>query len=241
MVEATPPWGGDESLQEPTRIILVRHGETAWNAEMRMQGQLDVPLNEVGRWQAARVAAALAEESLAAIYSSDLARASQTAAPLSQVTGLPIIPEAGLRERCFGIFQGSTFTEVETRWPEQSRRWRRRDPDFAPEGAESLVAFSARCVGAARRIAAAHPGESIALVSHGGVLDCLYRAATGIELQASRSWRLANASINRLLYTPQGFTLVGWSDVSHLEAVTLDETDEGESPLPPPDRMGYAA
>ena len=134
---------------QATRIIAVRHGETAWNVETRMQGQLDIPLNEKGRWQAARVAAALAEEALDAIYSSDLLRASQTADALSHAQALPLVVDRGLRERCFGVFEGLTFTEVEARWPEDSRRWRRREPDFAPEGAESLRQFSARCVGAA--------------------------------------------------------------------------------------------
>jgi probable phosphoglycerate mutase len=98
------------------------------------------------------------------------------------------------------------------------RRWRSREPDFAPGGGESLAIFSARCVGAVLRIAAAHPGGSIAVVSHGGVLDCLYRAATGLALDAPRSWQLANASINRLLFHGEGLVLVGWDDQAHLQA-----------------------
>lgn len=237
MAEVPP----DAHAQQATRIVAIRHGETAWNAEMRMQGQLDVALNDVGRWQAERVAAALVDERFDAIYSSDLVRAAQTAAALSRVQGRPVVTDKGLRERCFGVFQGFTFDEVEARWPEQSRRWRRREPDFAPEGAESLREFAARCVGAATRLAAAHPGQTIALVAHGGVLDSLYRAATRVELQASRSWLLGNASINRLLYTPQGYALVGWNDTGHLEQAPLDEADEGETRPAAPDRMGYAA
>jgi probable phosphoglycerate mutase len=235
------PQALEAGAQQPTRVIAIRHGETAWNAEARMQGQLDVPLNDVGRWQAGRVAAALADETIDALYSSDLARALQTAEPLAQAHRLPILEDPGLRERCFGVFQGLTFDEVAARWPEPSRRWRQREPDFAPEGAESLRRFSARCVGAAARLAAAHPGQTIALVAHGGVLDCLYRAATRVELQAPRSWLLGNAGINRLLHTPQGFTLVGWSDTAHLEIAPLDEADEGEAQAPARDRMGYAA
>jgi probable phosphoglycerate mutase len=79
------------------------------------------------------------------------------------------------------------------------------------------------------RLAAAHPGQTIAVVAHGGVMDCLYRAAARLELDAPRSWQLGNASINRLLYTPQGFTLVGWSDTYHLEEVSLDESVDGET------------
>ena len=231
----------EAAAQEPTRVIAIRHGETAWNAETRMQGQLDIPLNGAGLWQAGRVAAALAGETLDAIYSSDLARAVQTAEPLAAGTGLAVRFDAGLRERCFGVFQGLTFDEVEARWPQDSLRWRRREPDFAPEGAETLREFSARCVAAASRIAAAHPGQTIAIVTHGGVLDSLYRAAARVGLQSSRSWMLANAGINRLLHSPQGFTLVGWADTGHLEAAPLDEADEGERRAPAVDRMGYAA
>lgn len=231
----------DGHAGQATRIIAIRHGETAWNAEMRMQGQLDVALNAVGRWQAERVAAALADESFDAIYASDLLRATQTADALARVHGLAVATDQELRERCFGVFQGCTFDEVAARWPDESRRWRRREPDFAPEGAESLRQFSARCVGAAIRLAAAHPGQTIALVAHGGVMDCLYRAATRVALQAPRSWLLGNASINRLLHTPQGFSLVGWSDTGHLDETPLDEADEGEARPAKADRMGYAA
>ena len=97
------------------------------------------------------------------------------------------------------------------------RRWREREPDFAPGGGETLEGFYARCVGCASALAARHPGQTIALVAHGGVLDCLYRAATRLGLQAARSWSLGNASVNRLLWHGDGFTLVGWNDAAHLE------------------------
>jgi probable phosphoglycerate mutase len=207
---------------EPTRIFALRHGETAWNVDTRIQGQLDVPLNQTGRWQAERLAQALADERLAAVYASDLARAHETALAVGRVAGVPVLSERELRERGFGRFEGHTFAEIEQRWPEESRRWRRREPDFGPGGGETLRAFYARCVGAAARIAAAHPGQTIALVAHGGVMDCLYRAALRIELVAPRTWQLGNASINRLLFTEAGFAMVGWSDTLHLEA-SLDE------------------
>jgi probable phosphoglycerate mutase len=214
-----------------TRVLAIRHGETAWNVEGRMQGQLDLPLNATGRRQAERLARALAESRLDAIYASDLQRARSTAEAVALACGLPLGLDEGLRERCFGSFEGLTFDEVQQRWPDEARRWRRREPDFAPAGGESLSRFSARCVAAARRLAAAHPGETVALVAHGGVLDCLYRDATRIELQAPRTWQLGNAAINRLLYTPGGFTLIGWGDTQHLDAIALDEADgsDGES------------
>ena len=202
-----------------TRIFAIRHGETAWNASLRIQGHTDIPLNATGAWQAERLAEALADENICALYSSDLRRARDTAAPLAARAGLPLTTEPDLRERCFGEFEGSTFLEIEQRWPEQSARWRRRDANFGPGGGETLEIFYARCVGAAMRLAARHPGQSIVLVVHGGVLDCLHRAATHMDLQAPRTWQIGNASINRLLHSPEGFALVGWNDTTHLEGV----------------------
>ncbi len=206
-----------------TRIVAIRHGETAWNVDTRIQGQLDVPLNDKGLWQAQRLAEALAGEGIEAIYASDLQRAWQTAQPLAQVCGLTPRPERGLRERAFGVFEGLTWAEIERDHPEASERWRRRDADFGPTGGERLADFYARCVACATRLAQQHPGEVVALVVHGGVLDCLYRAAARVELNAPRTWQLGNASINRLLHTPQGLTLVGWADTGHLDAAVHDE------------------
>ena len=217
---------------EVTRIVAIRHGETAWNVDTRIQGQLDVPLNDTGRWQARRLAQAVAGEPIAAIYASDLLRAYDTARAVADATGREVVADTGLRERHFGEFEGHTWKEIETRWPQESQRWRKRDLDFAPAGGESLRAFYARSVEAATRRAQAHPGQTIALVAHGGVMDCLYRAASRIDLQAPRSWQLGNASINRLLYTPEGFALIGWSDNHHLDDDSRDE---------PADRMGSAA
>lgn len=219
----------DPQAQQITRVLAIRHGETAWNVDNRIQGQLNIPLNETGRWQAHRLALALAEESVDAVYSSDLLRALETAQAVSAGAGRNIVTDVGLRERGFGEFEGLTFKEIEQRWPEQSERWRKRDPSFGPLGGEALLDFYMRCVHTVTRLASAHPGETIAVVAHGGVMDCLYRAATRLDLQAPRSWQLGNASINRLLYTPQGFTLVGWSDTYHLEDVSLDESSDGET------------
>ncbi|MEY4563683.1 MAG: hypothetical protein RLZZ618_2960 [Pseudomonadota bacterium] len=213
-------------MEQTTRILAIRHGETAWNVDSRIQGQLDIPLNELGRWQAEQLERVVGGEGLAAVYTSDLLRAFETAEAVGRGTGLPLVTDVGLRERGFGEFEGHTFAEIEAKFPEQSARWRQRDPEYSPPGGESLRDFYARCVATATRLAAAHPGEAIALVAHGGVMDCLYRAATRVDLQAPRSWLLGNASINRLLYTPEGFTLVGWSDTHHLDRPTLDESND---------------
>ena len=169
------------------------------------------------------MAEALRGEPIQAIYASDLTRAWETAQYVGRATGVNVTPEIGLRERGFGDFEGKTFAEIEVLLPEQSLRWRKRDPEFSPAGGESLVALRARVVEAAQRLAALHPGEQIALIGHGGVMDVLYRAATRLDIQAPRTWTLGNAAINRLMWTPEGFTLVGWADTHHLDDDVLDE------------------
>ena len=209
---------------EATRIVAVRHGQTAWNAQARIQGHTDIELDAVGHEQAQRVAAALADDPLHAVYSSDLQRARQTAAPLAERTGLPLRVDTGLRERAFGEFEGLSFAQIEQRWPEQAARWRQRDPEFGAPGGEVLRAFRTRVVAAVARLAQAHRGQHIVLVTHGGVLDLLYREATRVALDAPRTWQLGNAGINRLLHTGEGLVLVGWGDVEHLEPTASYDT-----------------
>jgi probable phosphoglycerate mutase len=206
-----------------TRILAVRHGETAWNHASRIQGHTDIDLNEHGRWQAAQLAQALRDEPIAACYASDLRRARSTAQAVADVVGHTVGTHAGLRERCFGQFEGQTWVELEAAWPVETQAWRKRLPDFAPPGGESLLQLQARVVAAVDELAARHPGEQVLMVAHGGVLDILYRAATRLGLQAPRSWELPNTAINRLLWTPEGLSLVGWADTSHLQQGALDE------------------
>ena len=211
----------------PVRITAVRHGETAWNVDTRIQGQMDIGLNARGQWQAQQLGAALAERGIGPIYSSDLARAHHTALAIAAHAG--IAPESvalhtGLRERDFGVFEGRTHAEIETHWPDEALRWRQRVPDWAPEGGESPLQLRQRVAQTVAQIAARHPGEHIALVAHGGVLDMLYRLATGQAVDAPRTWELGNCAINRLLWTPQGLSLVGWADTAHLDTATIDET-----------------
>jgi probable phosphoglycerate mutase len=210
--------------REPTRILAIRHGETAWNVDTRIQGHLDIPLNDTGHWQAERLGQALADEEIAAIYASDLSRAHETASYVGRATGIPVVAEVGLRERSFGDFEGRTFAEIEIALPDQAERWRKRDPSFAPAGGESLLQVQDRVLATVNRLAVQHPGELIVMVGHGGVMDVLYRAATRLDLQAARTWLLGNTAVNRLLWTPEGLSLVGWSDTQHLSDAVLDES-----------------
>ena len=208
-----------------TRIIAIRHGETAWNVDTRIQGQLDIPLNDRGQWQAAQLAEALAtQDPLDAVYTSDLKRAHQTASAVAARQGLTPVSHVGLRERGFGAFEGKTFAEIEKDLPEDALLWRKREPHWAPpQGGESLVLMERRIRNTLNELAAQHVGQHIALFAHGGVMDLLYRIATQQGLQAPRTWTLTNTAINRLLWTPESVSLVGWADTSHLDEMSRDE------------------
>ena len=211
---------------KPTRIMAIRHGETAWNVDTRLQGHLDIPLNDVGLRQAEHLARSLVQrDAIDAIYASDLSRAHTTANAIAQAMGKTVNTHAGLRERHFGAFQGRTFAEIEVELPEHAWHWRKRTPDWTPpDGGESLLVLRDRIVATVNELAVRHPGQQIVLVAHGGVLDILYRAATRIDLQAPRTWSLTNTAVNSLLWTPAGLSLVGWGDTSHLDALGKDES-----------------
>ncbi len=210
-------------MDSVTRLLVVRHGETAWNATARIQGHTDIDLNETGRWQAERLAEALADEDIAAFYASDLSRARETAQAVANRHGGEVLTMSALRERCFGDFEGRSWQQLREDHPEDSELWRTREPHYAPPGGESLLQVRDRVVQALNDIASRHPGEQVLVVAHGGVLDHFYRAATRVDLQAPRSWQLANAAINRLLWSPEGLTLVGWGDTFHLDTGSMDE------------------
>lgn len=205
-----------------TLFCLVRHGETDWNAERRIQGQIDIPLNSTGLGQAEAAARGLAGESFAAIYSSDLLRARQTAAAAARVHGLPQCDEAALRERHYGILQSLTAEEARLRHPQASRQHAERNPDYAFEGGESLTAFAQRVLAGLETLRRRHAGETLLVVTHGGVLDILYRHATGRTLQGKRDFAVPNAALNWLERDADGWRVLLWADRRHLETA-LDE------------------
>ena len=208
-----------------TRLCVVRHGETAWNAEHRVQGQLDVPLNAIGLAQAAAAAKVLSREKFDAIYSSDLSRARQTARPTANLLSLEVLLEKDLRERHYGIFERLTYAEVKTRFPEDYARFEAREPDYAFQTGESLKDFSARSIAVISKIAKEHEDQSVLVFTHGGVLDKLYRFVTGLPLSAHREFGIPNAGLNRIELTSAGWQIRSWADIAHLEGA-LDDLPE---------------
>jgi probable phosphoglycerate mutase len=202
-----------------THIIAVRHGETAWNKAMRIQGHLDIDLNATGRAQAQAVARGLGNVSVDAVYSSDLGRAVATATPMAQAKGLVIHQLPGLRERHFGVWQGETYPDIEKNHPLEFARWRDREPAFAVQDAESLVVFQERIATVLTTLAVSHAGQTIAVFTHGGCLDIVYRLAHGIDLAAPRTWSIANAVVNRLVFDGERLHCLAWGQADHLDSV----------------------
>jgi probable phosphoglycerate mutase len=208
-----------------TTLLLIRHGETAWNAEHRIQGRLDVPLSMTGVWQSGRLAERLGSETIDAVISSDLARAWMTGVPLADARGLPMVPEPRLRERVFGIFEGKTLDEIAAEHPQEFAAWRARDVDWRMPGGESGTEFIGRVLDAVHEIAATYAGKTIAVITHGGVLDVVYRNARALAWDAPREHLMLNASINRVHVRtgPLRLQIADWADVGHL-ADAQDET-----------------
>lgn len=206
----------------PTRICVVRHGETDWNAARRMQGQIDIPLNAAGRAQAEATAAGLAGQCFDAIYSSDLLRTWQTAQPIAAACRLEVRAMPGLRERHYGRMQGLTTTEAQQLLPHIHAAYAGRDPEHDLEGGESLKVFARRIAGVLDELTTTHAGDTVLVVAHGGVLDIIYRIATGRDLTLPRDFPIPNAGLNWIEHDGAAWRLVAWGDLAHLDAA-LDE------------------
>jgi probable phosphoglycerate mutase len=204
---------------------MIRHGETAWNAEGRVQGQTDVPLSAVGEAQARAVRDALADARFIALYSSDLSRVRQTAAPAAARLGLPVRLEPGLRERHYGKFETLTYVEARERLPEDYARFKSKDPDYDFGNGESLRAFYARAVACVAGIAARHAGETILVFTHGGVLEMVHRHAHATGLIAPRDFEIPNAALNWVEVGPEAWRVGSWAQVGHLERALDDLPD----------------
>lgn len=199
-----------------TELILIRHGETDWNRELRFQGQIDVPLNETGLEQARRVGERLAGEAVQQLVCSDLLRARQTAAAPAVRLALSPVNDAALREQNFGVVDGMRAHDIQAQHPSAWERWVAFDADFAFDGGESTRQFHARVMAALLRLAAAHRGQTLAVVTHGGVLDMVYRTALGLPLSGARQSVIPNGAINRVSVADTRFEIVHWGQTQHL-------------------------
>lgn len=203
-------------MDRMTELVLLRHGETDWNRELRFQGHVDVGLNPIGMEQARRLALRMAGEQVNGLYVSDLLRAQQTAQPVAQQLALPSVADAGLREQSFGLVDGMTVDEVKSAHPQAWEGWLRFDEDFRMPGGESAKQFHARVLDAVQRLVAAHPGQTLVLVTHGGVLDMIYRTALSLGLNGPRQSQIPNAGYNRVRVSQGGIAILAWAEVGHL-------------------------
>jgi probable phosphoglycerate mutase len=208
-----------------TRLCIVRHGETAWNAEHRVQGQLDIPLSEIGIKQAQAAARILGREKFDAIYSSDLSRAMQTAQPTASALGMKILTDKDLRERHYGMFERLTYAEVKVKHASEYARFAARDPDFDFVSGESLRDFSTRRIAVVSTLAKRHEGQHILVFTHGGVLDELYRHINAVPVSAARDFGIPNCGLNRVEFALSRWQIRSWADVAHLEGA-LDDLRE---------------
>ncbi|AJZ74825.1 histidine phosphatase family protein [Pandoraea apista] len=215
-----------------TTLTLIRHGETDWNRVKRIQGHTDIALSTEGERQAVLLGERIAREVAAhgrvfdQVLTSDLQRAVQTAAPVAHACGLPLVRTASLRERHYGIFETLVPDEIRVAFAQDYSRWQSRDPDFVIPGGESMRGFYTRITDFVAQLLRDHAGQHLALVAHGGVLDCCYRLATGLALSEPRAYPLLNASVNRLAYDGARWHVLSWGDVTHLDDAVRDESND---------------
>ncbi len=210
-----------------TQLIIVRHGETEWNIKSIRQGNLDSRLTEKGMAQAKALAQRLARESFTTLYSSDLGRAVQTAEEVASVTGHEIITDPRLRERHLGIFQGLSGEEIKQKHPDEYKLHRSLGPEYVIPGGESVKQQVARNIAYLNEIGSRHLGETIVVVTHGGVISGLFRHTFSIPFNAPRRFEFINAGLNIFAYDEGNWFLLTWGDVSHLAP---DGRTEGEDP-----------
>ncbi|RLM60616.1 phosphoglycerate mutase-like protein 4 [Panicum miliaceum] len=212
--EGYPAAGGDF-----TEVVIVRHGETSWNASRIIQGHMDAELNDIGRQQAVAVAHRLSREvKAAAIYSSDLKRAAETAQTIARICNLPnVVFDPALRERHIGDLQGMKFQDAATERPEAYKAFmsHKRNQQI-PGGGESLDQLSERCVSCLYNIVEKHKGERVIVVSHGGTIRELYRHASPTR---PLHGKIHNTSVSVILVSDTtGRCIVKTcGDISHLQ------------------------
>jgi 2,3-bisphosphoglycerate-dependent phosphoglycerate mutase len=208
-----------------TRICIIRHGETDWNVKPRIQGKIDIPLNDTGHKQAVAMAFSAAHHQFHAIYSSDLKRAFDTAGLLAERRGLTINPLPQLRERHYGIFQGITAKEAAQSHPREHGLYMARDLEYDFSNGESMHTFADRVASAVDIMTRHHAGQTIVAVTHAGVLDILYRKATGRPLPTPRDFNVPNCALNWFKFDEHGWHLEAWDDHHYLAKVVKDAAE----------------
>lgn len=211
-----------------TKLCLIRHGETTWNAERRLQGHTDIPLNNKGIQQARQMAQAIKNTKLSfdALYTSDLKRAADTANAIVELFGVEARVDSALRERHFGALQGLTIQEAPLLQPTIWQAHIARDLEHELDGGESIHQFALRVQTVLDKIHEQHTGQTILLVSHGGTLDMVYRIASKQALSTERVASVPNASLNWITHQEgEGWSVERWADTRHLEGSALDGVD----------------
>lgn len=222
-----------------TEVIVVRHGETAWNVEGRIQGWRESELNARGWAQVAALGKLFAargeERKVEAVYSSDLRRAVDTAAAVAGAVGLEVVRERRLREWHLGVMEGMLLSEAREREPEAARIYDERLVDAVVPGGESARQRYERSTACLEAIAERHAGGCVVVVTHGGILDDVYRYCNGIGLEEERDWDLFNCGVNRLrmdnrISRIEGrWCVEGWGEVGHLEGIgSMRDWNQGQ-------------
>lgn len=204
-----------------TRLILVRHGESAWNLAGRLQGQSDEDngLTQRGKAQAEAIAQRLKPETFATLYSSDLARAVQTAQIIAQHTGHEVVVDRRLRERHLGILQGLTWDEIRRRYPREPHDLETPGPDYIIPGGESARQCFTRIVTCLEEIACSQPDDPAVIVTHVSALEAMFRHSLHIPPERPRRFTLPNASVNVFFYDKNRWILDTWGETSHLRGI----------------------
>lgn len=206
-----------------TTLLLVRHGQTVWNSQLRYQGHIDTELSQLGLAQAERIAGRLRDERIAAIYTSDLRRCLETAEIIAAPHGLKPVPLPGLREAHYGEWQGLTYADVRARYPELVAARRRDVVGFVPPGGESLGATYERVVAAVQQLAGRHPDAAVVVVTHGGPLRMLVGALLGVPPGNSLRLRIDNGSLTICESYPRSPVVAVANETCHLRGLAAPD------------------
>ena len=210
-----------------TRFCLIRHGETSWNAERRMQGHIDIDLNQRGQEQAAQLATALKHSGLHfdLLYTSDLLRAANTGKVVAQALNLKAIATPTFRERHYGALQGIKIDEAPELQPYIWKAYCERHPNHELDGGESIMQFTNRVNSVLNELKNRHTGKTIMVVAHGGVLESIHRFVSKQSLFTERTVSVPNASLNWISHNGNEWSIERWADTSHLNTDALNHLE----------------